>query len=211
MHSVSRLNVAVLSPGFYLPPGARVSPRFLTGERTSVGVARPGRPPWVVGEAPWGGEGQVRGREEGRGAGCGSQAGVLLEDTERALPQLGAKAENDHLREEQGMGTKLMWGEGRTPEGTTSSGLTAPALFSFNISDTASGGKFRQTSAGPSAWAFLTPSAGGGAKGEECGKAEGVGDKTPNRNAAPFLKRGAIKNSNNKCSMCTKCAVPGLG
>lgn len=62
------------------------------------------------------------------------------------------------------MGNKLMWGEGRTPEGTTPSGLSAPALFSFNISDRASGGKFRQTSAGPSAWAFLTPSAGGGAK-----------------------------------------------
>ena len=104
------------------------------------------------------------------------------------------------------MGNKLMWGEGRTPEGTASSGLTAPALFSFNISDRASGGKFRQTAAGPSAWAFLTPSAGGGAKGEECGKVEGVGDKTPNRHAAPFLKCGAIKNSNNRFRVCAKCA-----
>lgn len=104
VHTLSRLNVAVLSPGFYLPPRARVSPRFLTGERTSIGVARPGWPPRVVSEAPWGGEGQVRGREEGRGAGCGSGAGVLPADTERALPRLGTKAETDRLQGGPGNG-----------------------------------------------------------------------------------------------------------
>lgn len=48
----------------------------------------------------------------------------------------------------------------------------------------------------------LTPSAGGGGKGEECANVE--------KWAVSFLKCSAVRNSKNEFSMYTECAVPAL-